>query len=88
MDQRSNVYMTIHEQLGKMDGSQLELETIKRKVEDEFQDEFAKDDATELEKIENEDTVENEVQSVGDETVNAEEVNNNVISSVITQDID
>ena len=71
-----------------MDGSQLELETIKRKVEDEFQDEFAKDDATELEKIENEDTVENEVQSVGDETVNAEEVNNNVISSVITQDID
>ena len=80
--------MTIHEQLGKMDGSQLELETIKRKVEDEFQDEFAKDDATELEKIENEDTVENEVQSVGDETVNAEEVNNNVISSVITQDID
>ena len=80
--------MTIHEQLGKMDGSQLELETIKRKVEDEFQDEFAKDDATELEKIENEDTVENEVQSVEDETVNAEEVNNNVISSVITQDID
>ena len=68
--------------------SQLELETIKGQVEDEFQDEFGEDVATEVETVENEDTaenedmVENEVESVVEEIVNVEEVNNNVIESV------
>ena len=68
--------------------SQLELETIKRQVEDEFQGEFGEDAATEVETVENEDTaenkdmVENEVESVAEEIVNIEEVNNNVINSV------
>ena len=68
--------------------SQLELEAIKRQVEDEFQDEFGKDDPTEVETVENEDMaedeamVENEVESVAEEIVNVEEVNNNVIDSV------
>ena len=68
--------------------SELELEAIKRQVEDEFQGEFGEDDATELETVENEDTaeneamVENEVESVAEEIVNVEEVNNNVIDSV------
>ena len=68
--------------------SQLELETIKRQVEDEFQGEFGEDAATEVETVENEDTaenedmVENEVESVAEEIANVEEVNNNVIDSV------
>ena len=68
--------------------SQLELETIKRQVEDEFQGEFGEDAATEVETVENEDTaenedmVENEVESVAEEIMNVEEVNNNVINSV------
>ena len=68
--------------------SQLELETIKRQVEDEFQGEFGEDAATEVETVENEDTaenedmVENEVESVAQEIANVDEVNNNVIGSV------
>ena len=68
--------------------SQLELETIKRQVEDEFRGEFSEDAATEVETVENEDTaenedmVENEVESVAEKIVNVEEVNNNVIDSV------
>ena len=68
--------------------SQLELETIKRQVEDEFQGKFGGDAATEVKTVENEDTaenkhmVENEVESVAEEIVNVEEVNNNVIDSV------
>ena len=68
--------------------SQLELETIKRQVEDEFQGEFGEDAATEVETVENENTaenedmVENEVESVAEEIANVEEVNNNVIDSV------
>ena len=67
---------------------QLELETIKRQVEDEFQAEFDEDAATEAETVENEDTaenedmVENEVESVAQEIANVDEVNNNVIGSV------
>ena len=62
--------------------------TISRQVEDEFQGEFGEDDATEVETVENEDTaeneamVENEVESVAEEIVNVDEVNNNVIDSV------
>ena len=37
LNQQSNVYVTKQGQLGKMDGSQLEFETVKRQVEDEFQ---------------------------------------------------
>ena len=61
------------------------METIKRKVEDEIQCEFAEDAAAIVETVENEDTtdnedmVENEVESVGKEIVNLEEVNNNII---------
>ena len=68
--------------------SQLELEAIKKQVEDKFQGEFGKDDATEVETAENEDTaeneamVENEVESAAEEIVNVEEVNNDVIGSV------
>ena len=64
------------------------METIKRQVKDEFQDEFGEDAATEVETVENKDTaenedmVENEVESVAEEIVNVEEVNNNVIDSV------
>ena len=64
------------------------METIKRQVKDEFQDEFGGDAATEVETVENKDTaenedmVENEVESVAEEIVNVEEVNNNVIDSV------
>ena len=53
-----------------------------------FRGEFGEDDATEVETVENEDTaenevmVENEVESVAEEIVNEEEVNNNVIDSV------
>ena len=67
--------------------SQLELETIKRQVEDEFQGDFDEDAATEVETVENvdttenEDITENEIESVAEETVNVE-VNNNVIDSV------
>ena len=68
--------------------SQLELEAIKRQVEDEFQGEFGEDAATEVETVENEDTaeneavVENEVESVAEEIVNVEEVDNKAIDSV------
>ena len=68
--------------------SQLELEIIKRQVEDEFQDEFGEDVATEVETVENEDTAFNEdlgknaTEPVAEEIVNVEEVNNNVIDSV------
>ena len=68
--------------------SQLELEAIKRQVEDEFQGEFGEDAATEVEAVENEDKaeneamVENEVESVAEEIVSVEEVNNNVKDSV------
>ena len=64
------------------------MEAIKRQVEDEFQGQFGEDAATEVETVENEDTaenesmVENEVESVAEEIVNVEEVNNNVIDSV------
>ena len=66
---------------------QLELETIKIQVEDEFQSEFGKDSVMEAEAVENEDTaenkdmVENEAESVAEEIVNVEEVNNNVKDS-------
>ena len=68
--------------------SQLELEAIKRQVEDEFLGEFGEDDLTEVETVENKDTaeneamVENEFESVAEEIMNAEEVNNNVTDSV------
>ena len=68
--------------------SQIELETIKRQVEDKFQGQFSEDDAMEVETVEsgdtagNEDMVDNEVESVAEEIVNVEEVNNNVIDSV------
>ena len=68
--------------------SQLELETNKRQVEDEFQGEFGEDAATEVKTVEDEDTtenkdmVENEVETLTEEIVNVEEVNNNVIESV------
>ena len=54
------------------------MEAIKRQAEDEFQGEFGEDEDT----AENEAMVENEVESVAEEIVNAEEVNNNVIDSV------
>ena len=68
--------------------SQLELKAIKIQVEDEFQGKFGEDVATEVETVENEDTaeneamVENEAESVAEEIVNVEEVNNNVVDSV------
>ena len=68
--------------------SQLELETIKRQVEDEFQGEFGEDAATEVETVENEDTAENEdmakneIESVAEQIVNVEKVNNNFMDSV------
>ena len=68
--------------------SQLELEAIKRQAEGEFQGEFGEDAATEVQTVENEDMaenegmVENENESVAEEIVNVEEVNNNVIDSV------
>ena len=68
--------------------SQLELEAIKRQLEDEFQGEFGEDDPTEVETVKNEDMaeneamVENEVESVAEEIVYVEEVNNNVRDSV------
>ena len=64
------------------------METIKRQVKDEFQDEFGENASTEVETVENKDTaenkdmVENEVESVAEEIVNVEKVNNNVIDSV------
>ena len=62
--------------------SQLELEIIKRQVEDEYQGGFGGNAATAVETVENEDTVENEVESVAEEIVNVEKVNNNVIDNV------
>ena len=67
---------------------QLQLEAIKRQVEDGFQGEFGEDDPTEVEKVENEDTaesktiVENEVESVAEEIVNEGEVITNVTDRV------
>ena len=67
---------------------QLELETIKRQVEDGFQGQFSEDAATGVETVENEDTegnedmVDDEVESVAEEIVNIEDVNNNAIDSV------
>ena len=58
------------------------METIKRQVKDEFQGEFGEDAATEVETVENEDTAENEVESVAQEIANVDEVNNNVRGSV------
>ena len=64
------------------------METIKRQVEDEFQGQFSEDAATGVETVENEDTegnedmVDDEAESVAEEIVNIEEVNNNVIDSV------
>ena len=49
---------------------------------DEFQCEFGEDAAAEVETVENEDMVENEVESFAEEIVNVEEVNNNVIYSL------
>ena len=68
--------------------SPLELEAITRQLEDEFQVEFGENAATEVETVENEDMaenedmVENETESVVEEIVNVEEVNNNVTDSV------
>ena len=62
--------------------SPLELEAITRQLEDEFQGEFGENAATEVETVENEDMVENETESVAEEIVNVEEVNNNVTDSV------
>ena len=68
--------------------SQLELEAVKRQVEDGFQGEFGEDAAMEVETVknedraDNEDMVENEVESVVEEIVNVEEVNNNVIDTI------
>ena len=62
--------------------SPLELEAITRQLEDEFQGEFGENAATEVETVENEDMVENETESVAEEIVNVEEVNNNVTESV------
>ena len=68
--------------------SQLELETIKRQVEDQFQSIFGEDAAIKVETVQNEDTAENEdmvenkVESVVEKIVNVEEVNNNVTESV------
>ena len=59
--------------------SQAELGAIKRQVEDENQGEFGEDAPTEVGTVENEDMAENEIQSVAEEIVNVEEVNNNVI---------
>ena len=68
--------------------SQLELETIKRQIEDQFQSKFGVDAAIEVETVENgdtsenEDMVENKVESVVEKIVIVEEVNNNVKESV------
>ena len=57
--------------------SPLELEAITRQLEDEFQGEFGENAATEVETVEDEDTadnddmVENEIESVAKEIVNA-----------------
>ena len=64
------------------------MEAITRQLEDEFQVEFGENAATEVETVENEDMaenedmVENETESVVEEIVNVEEVNNNVTDSV------
>ena len=64
------------------------MKAIKRQVEDEFLGEFGEDTAMEVEAVENEDTAEHEamvqreVESVAEEIVNVEEVNNNIIDSV------
>ena len=59
--------------------SQLELEAIKRQVEDEFQGEFGEDDATEIETVENEDTAENEAILKNEVELGAEEIVNVVL---------
>ena len=61
------------------------METINKQVEDEFQGESGEDAATEVETVknkdtaENEDMVQNEVESVAEEIVNIEEVNDKFI---------
>ena len=66
---------------------QLNLKNIKRQVKDNFQGVFGEDVATEVEKVENKDTtdnedmIENEVESVSGEIVSVEEVNSNTIDS-------
>ena len=65
---------------------QLKLEIIRTQVEDRFQGEFGEDAATEVETVENEDAAENEdmteneTESVAEEIVNLEEVNNAIES--------
>ena len=85
LNQQSNVYVTKPRAIRKNGWlSQLELEKIQRQVEDEFPGEFGEDAATEVETVEkentvgaeNEDMVENEVESVAEEIVNVQEVNN------------
>ena len=51
-------------------------------MDDEFQGGFGEDAATEVETVENEDTAENEAESVAEEIVNIEKTNNNVRGSV------
>ena len=51
-------------------------------MDDEFQGGFGEDAATEVETVENEDTAENEAESVAEEIVNVEKTNNNVRVSV------
>ena len=51
-------------------------------MDDEFQGGFGEDAATEVETVENEDTAENEAESVAEEIVNVEKTNNNVRGSV------
>ena len=64
------------------------METIKRPIDDQFQSKFGVDAAIEVETVENgdtsenEDMVENKVESVVEKIVIVEEVNNNVKESV------
>ena len=64
------------------------METVKRQIEDQFQSKFGVDAAMEVETVENgdtsenEDMVENKVESVVEKIVIVEEVNNNVKESV------
>ena len=59
---------------------QLKLEITRTQVEDQFQGEFGGDAATEVKTVENEDAAENETESVAEEIVNLEEVNNAIES--------
>ena len=63
------------------------METINKQVEDEFHGESGEDAATEVETVKNKDTAENkdmldnEVESVAEEIMNIEEVNDKFIDS-------